>query len=104
MPDRWLLSIEEASPSHEVLKMKIDQHFCPTDVVMHLEPFIANANRSLEIFQILNDNLSILKSLHGENGSQNVIPVGCSFFIKEFTKYSEAAKENEEVAMVLSEL
>ena len=57
MPSCWLLSVEEASPSHEVLKMKIDDHFCPTNVVMHLEPFIANANRSLEVFQIMNENL-----------------------------------------------
>ena len=70
---------------------------------MHLEPFIANANRSLEVFQILNDNLSILNSLQGCIESQNVIHVSYSFFIEEFTKYSEAAKENEEVAKVLSE-
>ena len=104
MPDSWLLSVEEAFPSHEVLKMKIDEVFCPINVVMHLEPYIAIANRSLEVFQMLNDTLSTLKSLKGCVGSQNVIPASYSFFINEYTKFSEAAKENDEVAMVLCEL
>ena len=104
MPVCLLLSVEEASPSHEVLKMKFDEHCCLTNVVMQLEPFIANANRSLEVFQILNDCLSILNSLQGENESRNVIPVSYSFFINEFAKSSELAKQNEEVAMVLIEL
>ena len=104
MPNCWLLSNEEASPSHQVLKMKVDEHFCPTNVVMRLEPFIANANRSLEVFQILNNTLSTLNGLQGCIESQNVIPVSYSFFMNEFTKYSEVAKQNDEVAIVLGEL
>ena len=71
---------------------------------MRLEPFITHANRSLVVFECLNNTLTILSSVVGQETPQNVVPANFSFFNKQFTRYAEMASTNTEVGLILREL
>ena len=65
---------------------------------------ISNANRSIEVFKLLNDTIETLYSLETGTVLQSCMPVGFAFFTKEFTRYAEEALTNPEVAQILREL
>ena len=71
---------------------------------MRLEPFISNANRSLAVFETLNNALTILSSVDGQESPQNVIPATYSFLNKQFSRYAAMAATNTEVGLILRDL
>ena len=76
---------------------------CPVDIMMRLEPFIGNANRSLDVFKTINEALVTLYSLTNKTIVSS-IPTNYSFFNKELSHYAAMAETNSEVARVFHEL
>ena len=103
MPGEWLLPLGKPSTTHSVLISKADEEFDPTNIMMRIEPLIGNANRSNEVFKILNDTLATLYSLEARIAYQSCMPANFTFFSKEFARYAEEALSNPEVAQILRE-
>ena len=104
MPDDWLLSLVEPTTTHDVLIVDAEEAFDETNIMMRLEPFFGVANRSLDVFKKLNDALVSLNSLQQQTIERSCMPVCFSFFKTEFSRFSELATTNTEVASVLREL
>ena len=104
MPDDWLLSLVEPTTTHDVLIVDAEEAFDETNIMIRLEPFFGVANRSLDMFKKLNDALVSLNSLQQQTTERSCMPVCFSFFKTEFSRFSELATTNTEVAAVLREL
>ena len=104
MPSEWVLSLDQPVTSHYVFVLDVDESVSPVNIMMRLESFLGNVNRSIDLFKSLNDALVTLYSLEGREECQNVMPVCYSFFNREFARYAELAQTNSEVALVLKEL
>ena len=80
MPHEWVLSLDEPTPSHNVFVLVIDESASPVNLMMRLEPFIGQVNRSIDLFVKINEALVTLYSLDGQSECQNVMPVCYSVF------------------------
>ena len=91
----------ESTTSHNVLKDNAEDMFKHTIIMVSLEPFFAVANRCLDVFKMLNNELVSMNSLQQQMTVQNYMSVCFSLLKAEFPRYSEMATTNMEVVVLL---
>ena len=80
MPNEWVLSLDEPTPSHDVFVLDVDESVSPANIMMRLEPFLGKVNRSIDLFMKINEALVTLYCLDGQTECQNAMPACYSFF------------------------
>ena len=61
MPDEWIASNETVKASHKIEHVDVANENCGFDILMRLQPFLEIANRSIEVFSVLNNVLMTLQ-------------------------------------------
>ena len=103
MPRSWLISTTSREPAHVVKCLEIGEGCGEIDFCARLEPFLANANRNVAIFRVLDNALVSLHSLCGDETSRVWTSAAYNHLTSEFEMFARMSQTNNDVFTILNE-
>ena len=103
MPETWTIPTETARPVHEVKRATFSCATSDLNVMMRMDPFLSCANRSVAVYDTLNNALVSLCTLTGKALRRRDVPFCYTHLREQFTHFAEMVDRDADVSRILLE-
>ena len=88
-PPTWIVPIETASTTQKIEQVRFASEMNSDNAMMHIDPWLGIANRSVGINDTFMGALSALCTTTGKRSNYNERPLKCSCLKRRFTEFAE---------------